>query len=97
VGFYSLAIPAMSTECERVFSGIKKLITPERNKLHIETMEASECLKNWWGRGLIKQRNRALKGPNADEDGELQAPAATSLRQRRELLYSTHPFPYTIY
>jgi hypothetical protein len=59
--------PAMSAECERVFSSTKKLITPERNKLHIEIIEASECLKNWWDRGLIEQRNRALDDPNADE------------------------------
>jgi hypothetical protein len=29
----TLSCPAMSTECERVFSSAKKLITPERNQL----------------------------------------------------------------
>ena len=33
----------------------KKLITPERNRLAEEIIEASECLKNWWDRGLIQQ------------------------------------------
>jgi hypothetical protein len=42
------AIPAMSAECERVFSSTKKLITPERNRLAEEIIEASERLKNWW-------------------------------------------------
>ena len=51
----ALAIHAMSAECERVFSGTKKLITPERNRLTEDIIKASECLKNWWGRGLIQQ------------------------------------------
>jgi hypothetical protein len=45
----------MSAECERVFSSIKKLVTPERNRLTEEIIEASECLKNWWERRLIQQ------------------------------------------
>jgi hypothetical protein len=55
----TLAIPAMSAECERVFSSTKKLITPERNRLTEEIIEASECLKNWWERGLIQQLQHA--------------------------------------
>jgi hypothetical protein len=43
-----LAIPAMSAECERVFSSAKKLITPARNGLQEDIIEASECLKAWW-------------------------------------------------
>ena len=52
--FDTLAIPAMLAECERVFSS-KKLITPKGNRLAEHTIEASECLKNWWDRGLIEQ------------------------------------------
>jgi hAT family C-terminal dimerisation region len=55
--FDTLAIPAMSAECERVFSSTKKLITPERNRLAEDIIEASECLKNWWDRGLIEQQD----------------------------------------
>jgi hypothetical protein len=44
--FDTFAIPAMSAECERVFSSMKKLITPERNRLAEDITEASECLKN---------------------------------------------------
>jgi hypothetical protein len=55
VAFDTLAIPTMSAECERVFSNTKKLITPERNRLVEEIIEVSECLKNWWDRGLIQQ------------------------------------------
>jgi hypothetical protein len=32
---------------------VPKLITPERNLLAEKIIEASECLKNWWDRGLI--------------------------------------------
>jgi hypothetical protein len=49
----TLFIPAMVTECERAFSSAKKLITPERNALGDDTIEASECLKAWWDQGLI--------------------------------------------
>ena len=49
------AVVAMSAECERIFSSTKKLITPERNRMHEQIIEASECLKNWWDRGLIQQ------------------------------------------
>jgi len=69
--FDTLAIPAMSAECERVFSSAKKLITPERNRLHEQVIEASECLKNWWDRGLIQQQpNTAAEGDS--EDCELE-------------------------
>jgi len=31
-----------------------KLITPERNKLQDDTIEALECLKAWFDKGLIE-------------------------------------------
>ena len=37
--------PAMSTECERVFSSTKKLLIPERNQLAEDIIEACEYLK----------------------------------------------------
>jgi hypothetical protein len=45
----------MSAEYEKVFSSTKKLIALERNRLAEEIIEASECLRNWWDRGLIHQ------------------------------------------
>jgi hypothetical protein len=65
--FDILAVPAMSAECERMFSSAKKLVSPERNRLHERVIEASECLKNWWDRGLIIQR------PHAPEDDDSDA------------------------
>ena len=43
----TLAMPAMSAECERAFGSTKKLITPGRNRLVEKIIEASERLKNW--------------------------------------------------
>jgi hypothetical protein len=48
------SIPGMSSECERVFSQAKKLITDERNRLGPATIEADECLKNWITTGLVE-------------------------------------------
>jgi hAT family C-terminal dimerisation region len=51
----TLSIPAMSTECERVFSSTKKLLTPMRSCLKEDIIEATECLKAWWDCGMISQ------------------------------------------
>jgi hAT family C-terminal dimerisation region len=51
----TLSIPAMSTECERVFSSTKKLITPTRSLLKEDIIGATECLKTWWDCGIISQ------------------------------------------
>ena len=52
----TLSCPAMSAECKRVFSNAKKLITPERNQLEEDIIEACECLKAWWRNSLIEQQ-----------------------------------------
>jgi hypothetical protein len=52
IGSSTLAIPATSIECERIFSSAKKLITPERSCLGDDVIEASECLKAWGIVGL---------------------------------------------
>ncbi len=45
-----LAIPLMSSECERVFSSAKLLVTDNRNRLKVDIIEANECLKWWFGK-----------------------------------------------
>jgi hAT family C-terminal dimerisation region len=63
----------MSAEYERVFSSIKKLITPERNRLNKQSIEASEYLKNWWDRGLITQQEDAevtYEGSDIESESE---------------------------
>jgi hAT family protein len=43
-----LAIPMMSAECESYISA-KYLITNSHNRLNPDIIEASECLKHWYG------------------------------------------------
>ncbi len=43
LAFDLFSIPGMSSECERVFSAAKKIVTDERNQLSAETIEAVEC------------------------------------------------------
>ena len=52
----TLFCSVISAECERVFSSAKKLITPERNHLGEDIIEACECLKAWWKNSLIEQQ-----------------------------------------
>ena len=52
----TLSSLVMSTGYERVFNSIKKLITPERNHLGEDVIEACECLKAWWRNSLIEQQ-----------------------------------------
>jgi hypothetical protein len=51
----NLACPATSCECKRAFSSAKRLITPDRNVLDDDLIEALECLKAWWDNGLVKR------------------------------------------
>ena len=53
MAFDLLAIPAMSSECERVFSSVAKLTTVESSRLSGDLLWHQECLKNWSRRGLI--------------------------------------------
>ena len=51
----TLSCLVTSTECDRVFRSIKKLITPERNQLE-DIIGACECLKTWRRNSLIEQQ-----------------------------------------
>ena len=50
-----IAIPAMSSECERVFSSAGRLVTPLRNRLKEDIIEASECLGARYKQKFAKQ------------------------------------------
>ena len=52
------SIPAMSAECEKVFSSAKKPMTAEGNALADDAIKACECLKVWWDQGLIRRQRR---------------------------------------
>jgi hAT family C-terminal dimerisation region len=49
-----LSIPAMSSECERVFSSCSMQTTPHSSRLTAELLWKQECLKNWQRRGFIE-------------------------------------------
>jgi hypothetical protein len=49
-----LSIPAMSSECERVFSSCAKQTTQESSKLSGTMLWHQECLSNWHRRGAVK-------------------------------------------
>jgi hypothetical protein len=51
----TLSIPAMSVECERAFSGTKKMITSSRNRPQEDIVEATKCLKAWRGEDVTWQ------------------------------------------
>ena len=44
---YIHSIPAMSAECERVFSSAGQLLTTQRNRLLDDIVEANEYLLAW--------------------------------------------------
>ena len=49
-----LAVPAMSSECERVFSSVSKQTTAHASRLSGEMLWQQECLSNWQRRGAIR-------------------------------------------
>ena len=52
-----LAVPAMSSECERVFSSVSKQTTPESSRLTGKLLWHQECLSNWQRRGAIQMES----------------------------------------
>lgn len=63
MAFDFMSIPAMSSECERVFSSCGKVTSPESSRLSGEILWRLECLKNWQRRGAIKMEsfNNAIR------------------------------------
>ena len=53
MAFDVLSIPAMSAECERVFSSTKILLTDRRARMNEDVIEASECLRAWLKAGQL--------------------------------------------
>lgn len=60
------AIPAMSAECERVFSSAKLLLRDQRARLKPILIETYECLRHW----LLNTKDDILKRnpPRYDKD-----------------------------
>ena len=45
--FFKVDHATTATQCERTFSSAKNFITPERNRLGDDIIEATQCLKAW--------------------------------------------------
>jgi hypothetical protein len=54
MAFDFLCIPAMSSECERVFSSCAKQTTLKSSRLSGRMLWHQECLNNWQRRGAIR-------------------------------------------
>jgi len=54
------AVPPGEDELERLFSSAKLFMTPLRCRLHVDIIEANECLRAWFG--------GPTKGSYDDED-----------------------------
>jgi hypothetical protein len=60
-----LSIPAMSDEPERVFSGGRHSVPWDRMRLGVESLERSECAKNWHRTGILHDDSGAVP-PDGD-------------------------------
>jgi hAT family C-terminal dimerisation region len=69
----------MSAECERVFSSAKKMITPDRNGLNDDIVEACECLKYWWDNSLVLY--------NKPTDNELWQEVEAEVEREEQTMY----------
>jgi hypothetical protein len=51
------ALPFMSSECERIFSSVKSIVTDRRNCLRLDIIEACECLRYWYAANERSKNN----------------------------------------
>ena len=56
MAFDMIAIPAMSSECERLFSSTKLLLSDRRARMKEDIIEASECLRYWYAANRFNQK-----------------------------------------
>ena len=68
----------MSAEVERVFSSAKKLLTPERNALSVESLEIYEVLRNWWLHDIVLQHPTRAEDDEVSSDDE-DTPTASQM------------------
>jgi hypothetical protein len=78
-----LAAPAMSDECERLFSSAKLLLTDRRTRLRMDIVEANECLRSWYG----PPKKNAFDDREVRElEGELAILAEEEAEEDKELM-----------
>ena len=50
-----LCCPVIKVKYRLVFSGVKLLISPNRNRLADDIIKTAEYLRIWWIRGIIEE------------------------------------------
>jgi hypothetical protein len=55
-----MTVPAMSAECERLFSAVGLMVTPLRNRLDASTIGLIQTLRSWLRAGLIDELDNIL-------------------------------------
>jgi hypothetical protein len=55
-----MTVPAMSAECERLFSAVGLMVTPLRNRLDASTIGLIQTLRSWLRAGLIDELDNVL-------------------------------------
>lgn len=74
IAYDLFSIPAMSSECERIFSLTKKVATDERYQLKCDIIEADVCLKSWLQQRLVNSNAmwQKIQG-NGDDESDTRA------------------------
>ena len=55
-----MTVPAMSAECERLFSAVGLMVTALRNRLDAEVIGLIQTLRSWLKAGLVDQLDNIL-------------------------------------
>lgn len=55
-----MTVPAMSAECERLFSAAGLMVTPLRNRMDAGTIGLIQTLRSWLRAGIIKDVDNIL-------------------------------------
>jgi hypothetical protein len=79
-----LAVPPMSDDCERLFSSAKLLLTDRRSRLQMDIIEASECLRAWYGRPKCRAFDNPEIGLMEGETSDAVAPAGQGAESGEE-------------
>jgi hypothetical protein len=70
MAFDLFTMPGMSSECERVFSSAKSMLTDHRYNLRYDIVEADQCVKSWFKNNVADGR-AAFTNIAADDGDEV--------------------------
>jgi hypothetical protein len=62
-----MTVPAMSSECERLFSATSLMVTPLRNRLDAGTIGLVQTLRSWLRTGIVEDVDSILLEDTASE------------------------------